>query len=77
MTESTVGEGPAHPYTPMTASHSALRMSPLLTNAAVTMQLYGGGAEAQLALSGVIIACILGTVMVLAYSVISLLVILR
>ncbi len=41
------------------------------------MQLYGGGTDGQVALSGVIIACILGTVMVLLYSVISLLLVVR
>lgn len=41
------------------------------------MQLYGGGTDAQVTLSGVIIACILGIVMVLVYSVISLLLVMR
>ncbi|DBA74864.1 TPA: hypothetical protein ACH3X2_009200 [Trebouxia sp. C0005] len=39
--------------------------------------LYGGGTDAQVTLSGVIIACILGIVMVLVYSVISLLLVMR
>ena len=50
-----------------------------LTKPVFDTQLYGGGDEygGQVQLSGVIIACILGTVMVLVYSVISLLLVIR